>query len=248
LPIKERLKCNLKFFKFQSKQQNYLKVNRLNVKRKKMDIAAEVSEILSEAERKLTELAMNALQRRDYVTVQWLSTIAERIATTIVGSHSECETSRGSIIQMAVTPNSTKREEDSKRQSIGTLPSSTSNSMAGPFPHFFRDSEQLIKIGYSKSEKRTYEHRSPNDVLHRLADLIVKSYPSGQLFTTYDVLKQFELETPTLPTYQLYLCLGFLVRSGLVRKNGRSGYTIDFKYQANFAASVITAWEFLPKR
>jgi hypothetical protein len=211
-----------------------------------MDIASQVAEILSEAERKLAALTADALERRDYAAVQTLSAIAERIA----GGKGARLHEGGASRWEAVTAVDLAEQETIDHRTSSRFPAtpSKSNAPTNPFPHFYRDGEQLIKIGYSKSERRTYEHRSPRAVLERLAGLLVNIASEGQLFTTERILKELELESPALPTYQIYLCLGFLVRSGLVQKNGRLGYTLVVPLGGEFADAVRAAWETLAAR
>ena len=49
-----------------------------------------------------------------------------------------------------------------------------------------------MKVGYSKSERRTYEHRAPQDVLDRLAALLSEIAAAGRQFVT-------DSHTPFLP-------------------------------------------------
>jgi hypothetical protein len=52
------------------------------------------------------------------------------------------------------------------------------------YPRFKREGETLVKIGWSKSDWATYEHRSPRDVLDRLVAAIKRVAVRDERFTT----------------------------------------------------------------
>lgn len=116
------------------------------------------------------------------------------------------------------------------------------------YPQFYRDGQQLVKIGYSKSERRTYEHRSPRAVLDRLRVLVMELGKSGAKFTTEQLTPPLELRMKDVPSYQVYLCLAFMIRRGLVVRHGRSGYTIVGGHEQELPAGIEKAWGRLAAR
>lgn len=210
----------------------------------RMNFATKVEQILVDAERKLAEVTAEALQQRDYAAVQWVSAIAERIASSRLG-----ESLRGAEARtrdaVADQPESTINPS----AHLGSpAPTPRPSNSSDQFPHFHRDGDQLIKVGYSKSERKTYEHRSPSTVLTALVEYLAVFAIDGQLFTTERILAQFDRKRPAVPTYQIYLCLAFLIRRGLVKKNGRLGYTVDPNHASDFLAAAINAWNSLKGR
>ena len=99
-----------------------------------------------------------------------------------------------------------------------------------------------MKVGYSKSERRTYEHRAPQDVLDRLAALLSEIGAAGRQFVTDSLLPPAETRLMDVPSYQVYLCLAFLIRGGFVRRQGRAGYTVVGGLADELCGAVASAW------
>ena len=114
------------------------------------------------------------------------------------------------------------------------------------YPHFCQEGDALVKIGWSKSDRATYEHRSPRDVLINLAGMISDLGRQGQRFTTDTLLGMGADRLKDVPSYQIYLCLAFILQRGLVERHGRQGYTLP--RPETVVADVDGAWAELPKR
>jgi hypothetical protein len=201
-----------------------------------MDIGRQASEIISDAERRIQELVRHALQQRDYEAVQRLSAIARSIA----------EVGAVEVPDAAPLMQTTQRVPAQRSPKVSPTVATTGSHL----PRFFKDGSEanLVKLGYSKSDRRTYEHRSPRDVLDRLVGLIVEIGTQGRRFTTDQILPAAETRLADVPSYQVYLCLAFLVQRGIVRKIGRLGYVIDESVENDVATAVHSAWEALPVR
>ena len=200
-----------------------------------MELAKRAAEIMADAERKLAELVAEALRQRDYASVQSLTAIAQRLAGAQKMSPLGSE--------LTAQPQSSVDDLRPPAEVAGDWVPETKG-----YPRFHRDESQLVKIGYSKSERRTYEHRSPKEALDKLVTLLVRKGKAGAMFTTESLLPTAEPGMTGIPIYQVYLCLGFLVRRGLVRRHGRAGYSIDGIEARDLPAAVRAAWETLPER
>jgi hypothetical protein len=213
-----------------------------------MDVGIEVNKILGEAERRLSELTAEALRQKDYAAVQWLSLITQRVAASKIDMDRKTALSVGGDLTNASSDTATAPESNhGSGEKLFIAKPTDSSAGSKMFPQFYGDGDQLVKIGYSKSERRTYEHRSPRDVLDRLTELLIKIGDRGQQFTTEHILSRFQQQTPVVPSYQIYLCLAFLVRQGLVRRRGRSDYSTENE-AGDFSAAVKAAWDKLSPR
>lgn len=118
------------------------------------------------------------------------------------------------------------------------------------FPQFRQETElrgqNLIKIGYSKSEKRTYEHRCPREVLMSVAAMIAAMGKPGDVFDSDSLVEANGHRPMKWPTYQIYLCLAFLVQTQLIRKHGRQGYTLNPEHGGAFVDAVAATFASLP--
>jgi hypothetical protein len=95
------------------------------------------------------------------------------------------------------------------------------------YPQFVREGDSLIKIGWSKTEGRTYEHKAPRGVLLALVQALIRVGSGGERFTLETLLPL--KDTPSgsvIPDYQTYLTLAWLRTVGLVTQHGRQGYSL----------------------
>lgn len=180
-----------------------------------MDLGQEIAGILGDAEQKLSALAADALRRKDYTSLHRLSAVAEKVATA-----DTLEAQFNPIPATSIAP--LPSDDDGEQARLRPRHSPPQHLS---YPRFFRDSDQLVKIGYSKSERRTYEHRSPRDVLLRMATILDELGTNGRHFSTDEFLPPREKRLAGIPSYQLYLCLAFLLRLGMICRHGRAGYT-----------------------
>lgn len=117
------------------------------------------------------------------------------------------------------------------------------------YPQFRREkNETLVKIGYSKSDRRKYEHRSPRELLDHLAIAVAELGSGDRLVTSESLLASNVPGLAGVPTYQTYLCIAFLVHHGLLVRMGRSGYAISRESQDDFVAATSAAFKALPRR
>jgi len=117
---------------------------------------------------------------------------------------------------------------------------------ANPYPRFLRDAESLIKVAWSKSARREYEHKAPRNVLTLLARTLSNCAEAQGLFTMDAKLPLKTDDGNELPTYQVYVALAWMRETGLVRQHGRRGYSID--PGCNLQIAVVDAWNKLPVR
>jgi hypothetical protein len=106
-------------------------------------------------------------------------------------------------------------------------------SRKNEYPKFLREGQSLVKIGWSKSDKKPYEHRAPKRVLDVLVAALLELGQGGRRFTT-DELLPLRDGKDDIPSYQAYLTLAWLRAEHLVRQHGRQGYSlpagIDFAH------------------
>jgi hypothetical protein len=95
------------------------------------------------------------------------------------------------------------------------------------YPQFVREGDSLVKIGWSKSEGKTYEHKAPRGVLRALVQALVRAGSGGERFTVEELLPLKDSAGGSdIPDYQTYLTLAWLRTVGLVTQHGRQGYSL----------------------
>jgi hypothetical protein len=116
----------------------------------------------------------------------------------------------------------------------------------GGYPHFVRDGESLVKIGWSKSEGRPYEHKAPHGVLRALVQALVRDGADGKRFTVEPLLPLTDAAGLDIPDYQAYLALAWLRSIGLVLQHGRQGYSLP--ENSNLERDSVRQWNALTTR
>jgi len=208
-----------------------------------MDTIGTAVRILTETEKALAALASEAAKRSDYDAAAFLIEVAREIAelgTTTSGR----------------TAPATAKQQSSELESLrnGAHPGhgralgpKTKRGTKSEYPRFLREGENLVKIGWSPSDKSEYEHKCPKKVLALLASAISKAGAHGKRFTMEVMLPLTDPDTGAkVPDYQTYLCLAWLRLLGFVIQHGRQGYSLATK--APIESLFETHWANLPTR
>jgi len=115
------------------------------------------------------------------------------------------------------------------------------------YPKFLREGVDLVKQGWSRREKKEYEHKAPRNVISLLVDAVVRSGKGGKRFTMEELLPLHQLDDSSeVPSYQAYLSLAWLRTEGLIIQHGRQGYSLP--KGADLVSSVEERWQRLRQR
>jgi hypothetical protein len=172
--------------------------------------------VLQAAENQLRSLAAHAAESGDYEAVTTLA-------------------AWGRIVNGLIEP--AKREHKDLNgfrarggESSATSPSSPTGERfrvhRKAYPKFNRDAEFLTKTGYSKKGRSEYQHKAPVDLVFVLAECLADWNSSKSLLTAEKLLEACSARMGRVISYQAYVALGWFVESGLLRKHGRSGYSV----------------------
>jgi hypothetical protein len=111
------------------------------------------------------------------------------------------------------------------------------------YPRFERDGERLVKIGWSKKDRQSYEHRAPYSAIVAVYEALRNTKGS---FTMDQILPLKDSDGGDIPSYQSYMIVAWLRQRGVVERNGNDGYTIHRDRLSRDAAN--TMWQSLPIR
>jgi hypothetical protein len=200
-----------------------------------MRTAERAREVVLSAEKRLRDLVGVAASEGDYDLAQsvagWAKLLGEIVADSPIGA-------RNSSVGASAIPS--KPDADQARRPSPNRPSRRPSKK--DYPRFFRSGDQLVKIGWSKKDRREYAHRAPRSVVDALATAVGQHGSNGKLFTSEDVLP---LNDPgsgeEAPSYQVYVGLAWLKQEGLIDQQGRSGYRS--KARGRLADAISNAWE-----
>jgi len=199
-------------------------------------------EVLRHAEGALRTLVAEAAANGDYASVvrlaSWAQTVAGLVKTAAGGSDQGASAGQPEDLPIKAA------RESSTGQSARKVASRRDSRKA--YPRFFRQGDKLVKVGWSKREKKEYQHRAPLTVLTALACALAKIGADGRVFSTDRILPlKDSADNTEIPTYQLYVCLALLKQVGLIDQHGRQGYSIPEVKE--FAQAVESAWRQLPE-
>jgi hypothetical protein len=116
---------------------------------------------------------------------------------------------------------------------------------ADQYPRFFRHSDLLIRVAWSKKEKKEYEHKAPYPVVKALVDAMVQAGADGRIFSTDKILPLRDTEGGEVPSYQAYVAIALMKQMALIDQHGRQGYSVP--RLAEFRDAVESVWQKLPK-
>ena len=182
------------------------------------------ADLLHQTEAKLRGIVSEAASRGDYTSVLRITAWASAISGMVNGSVKERRESR--------LP--TANERPSTRQ----IPRQD-------YPRFFRQGDQLIRIAWSKREKKEYRHKTPYGTLKSLVAAIAEQGADGRVFSTDQLFPIRVADGAEAPSYQVYVGISFLRRLGLIDQHGRQGYSIS--RADNFKDAIEVAWKSLPR-
>lgn len=208
-----------------------------------MELEQRAMEIIERAEKEIAALASEAAAERDYARASMLLALAQRTrdAARPIAAASNPAKGNGAV---APAEQSTLAASTSRPSALPPTPARSSNRVG--YPHFKREGDNLVKVGWSKSDRATYEHRSPRSVVERLVERVKQAGATGHRFTTEELMPLQDQSGAELPSYQAYLCLAWLVAAGLLERHGRQGYTIP--KAEDLDRDLDAAWSALPAR
>ena len=163
----------------------------------------QVQNALQNCELQLRECLADAASAGDYEAVKQITRIVTSVASLATSSSKPDPPSRVS------------RSSHSKRKS----------RKASKYPVFSKRGDDLIKTGWSKKEKSTYDHKANKSVVSLLVGKIFEVAGTTGVFTT-DKLFPLSESGEEVPAYQGYICLAWLKDTGIVTADGRSGYRV----------------------
>ena len=189
--------------------------------------------VLEKCEQSLRKLVAEAAEEGDYGSVQRIAFLAKAISALVAESANASSPQRQQGDDGEASPPSAQRKQGRVR--------------TDEYPKFFRRGDDLVKIGWSKKDRREYNHRAPRVVVTAVAAAIRQVGARGKVFNGDALLP---LKDPvfgsTVPSYQVYVALAWLVRLGVVKQLGhRGGYLLN---EAKPPEAIFTAaWPELPE-
>jgi hypothetical protein len=202
-----------------------------------MNVIEQASLLLSSTETRLRQQVAEAATAGDYASVvqlaAWARTISQLLSDTPLQRFS---TSSQPGARVNDTDHATFERKSTRAE---RRPADQS------YPKFFREGDRLVRVAWSKREKKEYEHKAPSSVLQTLSATIAEKAGDGQIFSMNQLLPIYETDGTEAPSYQAYVGLALLKHVGLIDQHGRQGYSLPRPLE--FKSAVDAVWRNLPK-
>jgi hypothetical protein len=196
--------------------------------------------ILSAAEKEMQNLLEQAVQIRDYEALSTLGSWAAQLSRMLDGT------------QLSGPPPAVADSADRNSvmgASAAVEPPARERTKAPriSYPQFWREGNQLVKVGWSSANHATYDHKADLRIVESIAKAIVAVSAKRRRFQVQDLEKtQRASGNAEIPNYQLYVALAWLRWAGLVVQHGRQGYSLPAP--TRFLDDLKSAWAQLSER
>jgi hypothetical protein len=201
-----------------------------------MGTIQEARNVIASAEASLRELIQQGLKEQRYAEIAEVAALADGIARLRqIPLHVFEEVPETAVIGGSATSRRPKAAR-SKR-----------SRPKADYPRFERDGDKLVKVGWSKKNRDSYEHRASREVVVAFARHLSGNVPEGKAFAVEDLIPVPDVTNGgEIPAYQIYLTLAWLRHAGAVEKKGRDGYLL--RRGALTDPALDRLWAHLPAR
>lgn len=174
-------------------------------------------DFVKQAESSLRDLMQQALEQQRYRDVGEIAPIADGLSELMRRSSAAISASVTSV-PVHLEPLTTPPFGGQKPQPRATA--------RDKYPQFKRDGDKLVKIAWSKKDRREYEHRAPREAVMSVVRRLASEALPGTAFTMDRFVPFKDSGGTEMPSYQAYLTLAWLRNLGLVEERGKEGYSI----------------------
>jgi len=210
-----------------------------------MDALSKGQSILRTAEAALREAISQAAEAGDYEATVTLALWAQQLARLSAspdGQRTEPASPPAAVPLVPAAVTAEAVTAGSARPKREQRPKATRRE---DYPRFFKKGNLLIKVGWSKREKAEYQHKAPRPVVETVVEALRSAARDQGPIAIPELLPLKSPSGEEVPSYQVYLCLAWLRRLGLIDPHGREGYTI--KEPGTLARDVSLAWDALER-
>jgi hypothetical protein len=173
-------------------------------------------QVVRRAEQDLRELMREALDHQQYRQLAAIAPIADAISDIVRRAESTAEPSAATTSKLAASaPVSTR-----------TVRPQAKTTARDEYPRFERDGDKLVKIAWSKKDKREYEHRAPRNAVFCVAERLATDIKPSSVFSMDTLMPFKDADGNDIPSYQAYLALAWFRTLSAVDQRGKEGYSV----------------------
>lgn len=172
-----------------------------------------IIEILNKTESDIQEVIIESAQAGDYRSVD----MARATAVNIKNLRTQIS-NPASKAEIRPAKSGTRIEKKA----------STKKRKKSDYPKFKVKNETLIRIGWSRKQRREYTHKAPRLVFEQTVKAMTALSQSGAgPFLAENIIEQANSnESDAIPSYQIYVVIGLLKQTNCIKQIGRDGYYI----------------------
>lgn len=208
-----------------------------------MDYTVKAIEVLARAAESLREIVTQAYTAKAYGDLSKVAAAVDAIAA-LMRDLDDGEVPMSAMAVSSATPQQRESVAPSAKQVGASTRDATTVTRRAGYPRYYRDGDKILKVAWSKKERRPYEHRAPQAVIQKLIEAVRKKKGEGKLFEAADILPLAAENGEEYPSYQSYIALAWLRHVGIVAKKGRKGYVI--RSGSATADKVARLWAAIP--
>ena len=188
-----------------------------------MDHSDRIRSILTDADQRLLELIGRAATAGDLLGVDVTRGVAGRLRSLRESLENGAVVSRQDFTRERRSGSSSKRKRPKKETT---------------FPRFEVRNATLYRIGWSKKKNEQYEHKVPHDTVTEVVNAMVSLTQSGSgPFTVEQIARRTDqTSSVSVPSYQVYVVIGWLRAHNLIEQIGRNGYQMPSNLVDEFEA------------
>jgi hypothetical protein len=177
------------------------------------NMTEKIEAVLTKAENELQEIIVEAAKAGDYRGVD-----AGRAAAVEI-----CN-----LKARILKPSSKSDLKSESNVSRDKKKVATKRHSRGKYPKFEVKNDTLVRIGWSKKERREYTHKVPKRVFYETVEVMSRLAQGGTgPFLAENIIEQVNnAKSETIPSYQIYVVIGFLRKLNCIKQIGREGYDI----------------------
>jgi hypothetical protein len=185
--------------------------------------------LLEDCERGLRKLVAETASSGDYANVHKIANLARAVAALAAeGRETPKDAGLPLLAAAALMPASAVARK--------------SRAAADAYPKFFRRGNELVKVGWSKKDRKEYNHRAPRAAVDAAAAAVRQVGAKGKMFNGDALIPLKDAgDNAAIPDYQAYVALAWLKQLGVIEQHGkRGGYTLVMEMQID--SKITAAW------
>lgn len=183
----------------------------------------EGQKIIRDAEAGLRELVAASAGSADYQEIQQLLEWARDM---------------GNLLRQAAGAAPASGVVPQKRRNVKTVRPASAQVEAA-YPRFSRTEHELIRIAWSRRERREYTHKAPRRAFDAVVHALQRVGANGKVFASDSFLPLNDSDGAQFPNYQIYVVLSLLKHLAIVDQHGRQGYSISRPNDLAHASEAI---------